>query len=835
MNGEIVVIFDGERHRWPNPNGDMIIGNGTLPDGSAVTIKGTSPPQDLQRGRCYRLFGRWQDYRNPRSGVSDEQFHFTSLVESEPATETGVVSYLKEYGKGRGLGVSTARAMWEKFGEDAIRWFRESSANEIREQFPKLTPKNIGEIQKVLHIRRRTERATVDLMNLLSGQGMPRSIVRDAIETWGVEAADLIRRNPFWLMRFRGVGFRRCDRMYMSLGLPPGRLKRQALCAWYGVELQHNETGSTWITAKVARSMVRAMVSGAELREDDAVRLAVRAEILRSMWTDGGEIDWDGTDQWLSDRRKATAEAKLASRIADALMDPFQFEPQEYESLSPHQNKKLRELFSQKNCLKILRGSGGTGKTRTAAAIASHLLQRFGANKVALAAPTGKAAVRLTEAMNELGVKLQASTWHSLLKVQTASDGGWSFEHHEKNPLPHKVVIADECSMQDTTMMERAFAARGKGTLFLFLGDTGQLAPVGHGAPLRDMLASPHVPEAELTKTHRNGGRLVEEANRLRTEGIIDLPVREDLEEFKSNIELIPCHSKDLTRKILSAVDLASSMRKEPENPFSYIDPVWDCQVIVATNRYRKDLNKILQRQLNPGDSQGDSPFRIDDKVVVTANTWMPSKEFDMNNTRSRERDGKHEVYVANGDVGKVIAQEGRAVTVELYSPHRIVTFFRGKAEKDDRPKDGDSNATESDGPSETGCNLELAYAISAHKSQGSEYPVAIVALDDSGGAMRVCSREWLYTAITRAKKYCICVGAQETADRMARIEKTADRKTFLTQLISKEWYDAKDVKLLSVRKSLAERKVESDQFLTRAKEMFSCQKNGLTVDSRSS
>ncbi len=416
--------------------------------------------------------------------------------------------------------------------------------------------------------------------------------------------------------------------------------------------------------------------------------------------------------------------------------------------------------------LGILTGSPGTGKTFTVAQIALQLGKTVGYDQIACAAPTGKAAVRLSEALASYGIPLRARTIHSLLGV-ISGDGGWSFNYNRANPLPYKVIFLDEASMIDTDLAASFFAARARDTLVLVVGDPNQLPPVGHGAPLRDMLAA-GVPSGELV-----------EIKRQKSDGEVHAVIQacadiRDGKRFTCQRELVSVKAFSPGIQVEEMFDVIRHSTAALK-----VDPVWDCQVLCAVNKKsdlsRKELNKVLQSRLNPAPSTHGSPFRMADKVVNTKNGWYPMverDEFDRDPNIQINDDNK--VYVANGELGEVVRVEQNYMHVRLSTPARLIVVPRGQV-------DDDSDDEEASG---TGCNWDLGYALSVHKSQGSEWPVVIVMIDDSGGAKRVCSREWLYTAISRAKQRCFLIGDLEVAQQFCRRTAIDKRKTFLKQKI---------------------------------------------------
>jgi ATP-dependent exoDNAse (exonuclease V) alpha subunit len=220
------------------------------------------------------------------------------------------------------------------------------------------------------------------------------------------------------------------------------------------------------------------------------------------------------------------------------------------------------------------------------------------------------------------------------------------------------------------------------------------------------------------------------------------------------------------------------------------VDPDWECQVVVAVNEKsplsRRELNAILQAELNGRNRAEGARFWKDDKVICLKNSRFPAV-LDLTDldddalegfVQVREDEGIGqgvELYVANGELGRVVEDSPTKMIVEFLHPRRVVLV----------PKVGGSSE---DGDAEgSAANFDLGYAISVHKSQGSEWPVVIVALDDSGGARMVCDRSWIYTAISRARKACFLVGQLSTIEAMCRRQKIGQRKTFLVERFQDE------------------------------------------------
>jgi ATP-dependent exoDNAse (exonuclease V) alpha subunit len=392
------------------------------------------------------------------------------------------------------------------------------------------------------------------------------------------------------------------------------------------------------------------------------------------------------------------------------------------------------------------------------------------------------------------GVSLPAKTIHGLLGVKANGDDGFGFQHDQTNPLPHKFVLMDEASMKDVPLFAATLQARSIGTHYLILGDPNQLAPVGHGAPLRDLLRCPDsVPAGTLSEIRRNSGRGVQVCAAIRDKKPWTCSPRLDLENGEN---LLLVDAANPAAQIEALERMIRSFRDKPRGERKY-DPIWDVQVICAVNKKgelsRKILNELLQRLLNPdGATIEKCPFRIRDKIVNTRNGLLKSAD-PYADAAVCDQDGK--VYVANGEQAEVINVEPGVITAKLTSPPRTVLIYRrGKSESQEQAEEaaggedaGEENAgDESEGKTATatGCSWDLGYAISAHKSQGSEWPVVIVMLDTDNSARRVCSRQWIYTAISRFKDFALLVGMKKTADAMCGRDALFARKTFLKERI---------------------------------------------------
>lgn len=788
---EIEGRFLGERFR----KGDFLIGQIEISNafrkiaekvghrGDVIGIKGEAEQDDLQNRQSYRFFGKFSDYHNRYTGQNEKQFEFQTFVAASAHDREGVIAYLENVGRGNGMGYGTAKKAWDRWGSDAVRVIRDDPG-QLHRINDRITKEQVEAIVALLEMQRATEDATIECTNLLQSKGFPKATARRAIKEWGNRAAEMIQRDPYRLMRFRGCGFKLCDAMWIKLGKNPTQLRRQMFAAWYAIKSDTN--GHTWHPVEKISQAIRGSV-GVESNPSRAIKLGVRLArvspsypgalaMQRTYGLDGPLIDdhQDGARVWIADASRAGQERKLADYVSQMLSDSRSQtlttyvndlpnkritvpnvwlwpDPATIPNLTDHQREKLEDAFTGQ--VAILGGSPGTGKTYTVAQVIKEILAtgKIGVEDIAIGTPTGKAAVRMNEGLANANLPLRAATLHSLLGVAESSEGGdWGFLHGPSNPWPYRLVVIDETSMCDTALLHHVFGAMPRGCHALLVGDVHQLAPVGVGAPLRDLIASGVCGYGELTQIMRNSGGIVEACAAIR-----------DGKEWGEGDNLKILEYPTSEKQLAGIIRILTGMQG------GALDAVWDAQVIVALNDKgdlcRKKINGELQEILNPNSKINGTPFRVDDKIVCLQNGGY--EEFG-------NRESK--VYVANGELARADDVQEKLVVANLLISSKYVSIPRAKQQSDDP---GESNGS--------GCNWDLAYGLTCHKMQGSETPVAIVVIDEK--ALRLCDRAWIYTAISRAKKQCIIIGKKNVADMMCRQVNIGKRKTFLRELLQLE------------------------------------------------
>jgi exodeoxyribonuclease V alpha subunit len=347
-----------------------------------------------------------------------------------------------------------------------------------------------------------------------------------------------------------------------------------------------------------------------------------------------------------------------------------------------------------------------------------------------------------------------------LLGVRAGSAGDWKFNFDESSPLPYRFVVVDETSMLDTDLAASLFRACAPETHLLLVGDVGQLLPIAHGAPLRDLLNA-GVPAARLKEIRRNSGLIVESCAAIKDDKPF-APIHRlsEWDREKNLVHLTARGAEAMQGTLMVVYDWLAT-----EQRWNLID---DVQVLSARNATRKKLNRELQQRLNKGGSGEHRVFKSGDKIINLKNGFFDSNSADR--TKAKE-------YVANGDIGRALSFQGRQMAVGLSAPERrvLVPLGRSNGQADNE------ETSDGDAPENTGCSWDLAYCCTTHKYQGSECPVVIVLVEPAGPLV---SREWIYTAISRAKELCVLIGSEAEIARYTRNSILPQRKTFLVELL---------------------------------------------------
>ena len=806
-----------EIHRWDetaiircesreSKNGD---------DAEIINVKvADCDPGEIENGLPYVFFGRWQEYRRKKSKWDksngapevEMQFHAKTWRREKPYEKNGVIKWLKA---APGIGIAVATKLWGLYGPDAIQRVKESPEQAAEEIGGGFTAEKAKMASAHLRENDAMEAAFVDLESLFDARGFPKKLPKSLVKDFGADAAQVLRKNPWPLLRYPRTGIARVDKLYCDLAKAKGpaaykaaisSTKRQTIILQHCLQTANN--GSTWLTEEAAREVLGGRIAGAEVKFQKAVRLGVRSGLIANRW-DGDFKEWISAGDMAEDERYI---AERAARINES-DPPFQWPDVSTLNISDHQQSVLSENLVARWV--ILGGWPGSGKTFSLARLIAAMANMVGLHNIAACCFTGKAASRLSEVLFEAAVKVRATTIHSLLSGGKASEAeGWKFSHNEDNPLPYRLIVIDEASMLGTGLFATLLRAIDQSAQIIIAGDYRQLPPIEHGRPLFDMIEA-GVPYAEFKEVRRNSGTGVL-ACRSIMEGTFNHFQFDKTFQLKPdpNDPTSPHNCKHIATKsngesVEEIVKYLHMLRgknipvnlKNPDGEKRPIDLTRDSVVIVATNGdkagkselSRSEINKRLQRELNPHGRQfAGSPFRDGDRIICLKNGSMPVVEEDSRYYDSSANipgecdfnDSGDKVRVQNGELGAVIGQEEKIVYARFESPLRVLKIPRGK------PQEADSDSGDDDSKTNTGCNFDLGYAITAHKCQGSQFAIVLFGIDETSGARMVLSMEAVWTILSRFQWLQVLFGKRAVLNGYCKRFALKPRKTFLADEI---------------------------------------------------
>jgi exodeoxyribonuclease V alpha subunit len=686
---------------------------GTLEGASVagpITVVGTF--QAVGAGTRVRISGEF--VKDPRHG---EQFRADTLVPVDPATLVGLERYLGS-GLIPGIGPGFAKRIVERFGMESLRVLDEDPSRLA--EVPGLGPARVEKLKGAWI----EQRAVSNLMVLLQTHGASPALAARIFKRFGDRSASIVQRSPYRLaLEVHGVGFKTADRLARSLGIAGDHPER----AQAGVI---HELGALADQGHIAVPRDALVDRTARMLEIDSGHVEAAIDALRASERVVVEDDvvllfrLHAAECAVAEGIRRLGEKKRVLETQRALSE---FEKRQSLDLAPAQRAAVEA--AAKHELLVITGGPGVGKTTIVKAILS-VFERARL-RVALAAPTGRAAKRLSEATAR-----EAKTLHRLLEFEPRSG---TFQRNGSAPLDADAIIVDETSMVDIPLAAALLDAVKSDARLVIVGDADQLPSVGPGAFLRDIISSGAVPVARLTEIFRQAekSRIVQNAHRiLRGEP----PESANIEEAHADFFVV--NRPDAAR----AAEVIAEMTTQRIPKRFGLDPLRDIQVLTPMHRGdagTQALNARLQEVLNPSgpslESRGQK-LRVGDKVMQTRNDY--------------DRD------VFNGDLGRV-------TFVDLTQRKLRVRF-------DGRDVDYEDSELE---------ELTLAYATSIHKSQGSEYPAVVLALLSTHFVM--LSRNLLYTGVTRAKNLCVLV-TDPRALRIALGEtRREERGTRLAQRLS--------------------------------------------------
>ncbi len=703
-------------------------------EGEEVTCVGTLPL--LSDGEMIEAHGRMTSHAS-----YGEQFRIESYVEKAPEDVLSIERYLSS-GAIKGIGATMAGRIVRRFKEDTFRIIERE-------------PERLAEIKGISERKAREIAAQIndkremrDVMLFLSQYGISGALAVKLFQRYGTAIYTIIRENPYKLAdEVTGIGFRTADEIAQRAGILADSGFRISSGLLYTLSMAQGE-GHVYLPKNLLlqRTLRMLNIEMSDHVETQLMNLVVDRKIVMRREEEEERAYLSSLYRMELDTARLLTERNIRAELQKekTLEQIRRIEQKMDTQLDEKQRQAV--LTAAGNGVMILTGGPGTGKTMTINTMIAYFESE--GMKVALAAPTGRAAKRITEATGH-----DAKTIHRLLEVEgDPESGSTGFQRGEDNPLEEDVVIIDEMSMVDIFLMHALLQAAAIGTILVLVGDANQLPSVGPGSVLSDMIDSGTLPVVRLTKIFRQAEEsdIVMNAHRIHAgeHPVLDNKSKDFFFMQRSDADQIIANTIRLVQTRLPA--------------YVGVSPS-DIQVLTPTRKGLtgvERLNRILQKYLNPVDAAKqecahgeEEVFREGDKVMQIRNDYQI--EWTVRGRYGAAVDSGTGVF--NGDIGVIrsINSYLKEVTVEFDDLRSVVYNFNQLDE------------------------LELAYAVTIHKSQGSEYPAVVIPLMD--GPRMLMNRNLLYTAVTRAKNCVMIVGEADTFYRMIDNASTQHRFSALS------------------------------------------------------
>jgi len=696
-----------------------------------VSAVGIMPP--IAPGEKLKITGDWVEHP-----IYGKQIKVSHCEIEKPTTLSGIEKYLSS-GMIRGIGPATAKLLIKAFGEETLDVLYSDPEKLL--DVPGIGPKRAKMIMESYAEQAQQREAMV----FLQSYGVTPNLAVKIFKQYGENVKQVIRQNPYRLVEdIEGIGFKTADKIAASLGIESDSEHRLSAGVKHTLQEATGGTGHCYLPREELAAYAQQLLGNEPELIDHTIddMILSRRLIAQILPGEGEDIVAVYLPQTyhaevdVARRLREMIDAMPSTMATDLSAQIDELERMEGVTFHPQQRQAIETAVS--SGMTVITGGPGTGKTTIIKCIIK-LLSVSG--EIALAAPTGRAAKRMSEACG-----MEAKTLHRLLEY--GGEEG-DFARGQDNPLEMDTLIIDEMSMVDVFLMRSVLRALVPGTRLIMVGDSDQLPSVGAGNVLRDILDSKAIPAVELTEIFRQDEKsmIVYNAHRINRGEAPRLNAKGS--DFFFERASSPT---DAAQKIV-----ALCADRLPR--FLGLDPVKQMQVLSPTKKGECGvwmLNQMLQSQFNPSAShkservRGDTTFREGDKVMQTRNNyqlkWKKEGVFAW-----EEGQG-----VFNGDIGFITAIDSQERTVEVqFDDDRIATYEGGDID-----------------------DLELAYCISVHKSQGSEFPVVV--MPAVGGPPMLLTRNLLYTAVTRARRMVMIVGREAAIDQMIHNVNTRKRYSAL-------------------------------------------------------
>lgn len=697
-----------------------------------VTVVGIMPY--ISEGDTACFFGRWV-----HSAKYGRQFKAEQFERALPADITSILRYLSSRTI-KGIGPKLAQRIVDEFGEDTF---------DVIENHPDWLTSVKGVSKKLAAAANEDFKEKSGMRNALIffRDYFGSSLTLRIYKKYGGNSVELARQNPYRLCNeVEGIGFEKADLMARKLGIPADSNERLMSGICYLLSSNAAQNGHVCLPEDKLLATAAELLECTLAASAAALGCAISARRLIAERREGVRYIYlpyaYETEKYIASKLVLLDKLCPAVDMGDVRVFIAKEERMNGLSYAEMQRRAISDALI--NGVFVLTGGPGTGKTTIVKALID-IFESMGLC-VALAAPTGRAAKRMSEATGR-----EAKTVHRLLEMEFGDESGDRFRRNEQDPLEENVIIIDEASMLDSTLTGSLLRAIKPGARLLLIGDADQLPSVGAGNVLADIIESGRFATVRLNEIFRQAGAslIVTNAHAINDGEMPELGIKNNDFFFlpRSSDSDIAATVVDLYRNRL---------------PRSYgADTVNNIQVISPSRRGvagTENLNVILQNALNPAE-QGkreyqfrQTKFRVGDRVMQIHNNYE----------LSWTRPDSEGMGVFNGDIGVIRAINPEQSNFEIQFDDRHVVYDLSLLE-----------------------DLEHAYAITVHKSQGSEYPIVIIPA--YGAAQMLLTRNLLYTAVTRAQRMVIIVGREDIVASMVNNNRTALRYTGLCAMLRKE------------------------------------------------
>jgi len=712
-----------------------------------VNAVGTIP--FMKEGQNVKLTGYWTVHKQ-----FGNQFNIQEYEELLPNSLDGIEKYLSA-GIIHGIGPVTAKKIIEQFGEQTLE-IMENNIERLMEI------EGIGEKKfQIIYESYIEQQGLKDIILYFHKHGVTNNQCVKIYKKFGPNAKQIVSDNPYILCdEISGIGFKTADRIAMSIGVESiSEFRIQS-----GIKYVMNQfcaTGNTYMPIiNIIEECERNLFISKELIEKNIYDMAAQQKIIVEKINEieiGFLLQYYYCELGVTSKIITLGLQQIQTINSDVDFEVDVFEKEQKIQFAPSQREAILGAFN--NGIEIITGGPGTGKTTIIKSII-HIYENNGM-KVILGAPTGRAAKRMSESTGR-----EAKTIHRLLEMGISEEDESVFEKGESSPLDCDVIIIDEASMIDIMLMQSLLKAVNLGTRLIIVGDVDQLPSVGPGNVLKDLIESEYIKVVRLKEIFRQGAEslIVVNAHRI-NEGEMPLLNQKDKDFFFIN-------ENDQDKILSTIIDLMN--RRLPKFNKSW-DILKDMQVLTPMRKGMLGVNNLnirLQEIFNPASkdkkekTSRDILFREGDKVMQTKNNYT-LKWIRINGVGENEGVG-----VFNGDLGFIesIDEERKTLTIIFDDERKIIYDFNFLDE------------------------LDLAYATTIHKSQGSEFKVVIIPI--FMGSPFLMNRNLLYTGITRAKQLVVVVGFQKALMYMINntnsIERYSALKHRIRDIIIKEEFEGR-------------------------------------------